>query len=516
MLDTNERKYLLDSMKSLFDQYQYQYTDTALNEIIDEWYAQKGTLIEAFKKHPNYIPGKFMIAFSHTYERGITKKESNNFGHWIRNRAMYETKEYLPQPIKDRTEYYNCIPGNICDFFYYLSEYAEATISEDTANHLAEIIPEVPVRAGQKTTRVINKICTYLGFNHAQDYNKEFAKYADSLSPMKIKRHTILSVNPLDYLTMSFGNSWASCHTIDTKNARNMPNAYHGQYSSGTVSYMLDPSSMVFYTVDPHYEGDEYWNEPKINRQMFHYGEDKLVQGRLYPQSNDCEGDDIYAPYRSIVQEIMSVIFEFPNLWTLKRGSNAACSFIRSAGTHYRDYENFDNCTLSVIKGSENENMFCVGHDPICIRCGEEHTATYNIDCCSLLRCADCGRFICDESEAYEVDGETYCRGCVNYCDHCDEYHRRGSQYLNGVCMHVCDDCMSHYALCDECGRYELVDRITSVGNRKVCRRCIRDNYTTCDHCGQVIRRTAAYTRGGFYYRETFCGDCYITRRNRT
>ena len=41
------------------------------------------------------------------------------------------------------------------------------------------------------------------------------AKVGDAISPNKITRHTIISCNLVDYLTMSFGNSWASCHTID-------------------------------------------------------------------------------------------------------------------------------------------------------------------------------------------------------------------------------------------------------------------------------------------------------------
>ena len=45
----------------------------------------------------------------------------------------------------------------------------------------------------------------------SEAYDK-FAKYADSINPIKVKRHTVLSVHPIDYYTMSFGNSWTSCH----------------------------------------------------------------------------------------------------------------------------------------------------------------------------------------------------------------------------------------------------------------------------------------------------------------
>jgi formylmethanofuran dehydrogenase subunit E len=85
---------------------------------------------------------------------------------------------------------------------------------------------------------------------------------------------------------------------------------------------------------------------------------------------------------------------------------------------------------------------------------------------------------------------------------------------LRGVCIDVCDNCISEYVLCHECGRYERKDRLTSIGDRNVCRSCIRDNYTTCERCGQVIRRTESYHAGTFYCRRTFCRDCYVSRRS--
>ena len=82
------------------------------------------------------------------------------------------------------------------------------------------------------------------------------------------------------------------------------------------------------------------------------------------------------------MQKIVSDIFDFPNLWKVSRGTDAASRYIYSEGTHYTDYCNFDNCTLSRITGSENEDSITVGHDPICIECGDEHDTSGNINCC--------------------------------------------------------------------------------------------------------------------------------------
>ena len=48
-----ERKYLLDKMMDLLDEYDYRYETSALDTIIDTWAENKGILINAFKKHPN-------------------------------------------------------------------------------------------------------------------------------------------------------------------------------------------------------------------------------------------------------------------------------------------------------------------------------------------------------------------------------------------------------------------------------------------------------------------------------
>ena len=511
MLNTNERNYLLNSMQELLVEYDYEYSVSALEDIIDEWTRQKWELIQAFKKHPNYIEGKFMIAFSADYERTVNKVASRAFRDWLRYDVMAPMKHNLPKEISENLDPWEYLPMGIYNFFYYLENYASRTVSESTAEYLNSCVPSLHVHVGQKTSRVVNKLCNYLGYDKADGYNREFAKYADSLSPMVIKRHTVLSINPLDYLTMSFGNSWASCHTIDKENKRNMPNNYSGCYSSGTVSYMLDSTSMVLYTVDASYDGDEYWTQPKINRQMFHYGEDKLVQARLYPQDNDGNGD-AYVPYRNIVQQIMSIIFEFPNLWVLKKDNYPATSCVRSWGTHYRDYECYRNCNVSYIKGSENKNYMSVGADPICIECGERHSEAENINHCrNGHRCANCGEWIDREDEIW-VDDECYCRDCVSYCDRCGEYHREEGTYIPSEDRYVCDSCLSAwYVYCDSCDEYVHENNMVWIECecRYVCDDCADRYYTCCEDCGEYFPNDDIREYDDYLM---LCNDCYNER----
>lgn len=492
---TEEERYaLLNDMEQLLSEYDYKFTGYALNKIIDTWATNKADLIKAFKRHPNYLEGKFMIVFSHDFERVTDRNALERFKSWVIDDdvAKYvKENNFMPENMKKETSLYGQkYPTKIFDLLIKIPVYTFQYIDSELADELNKICPEVHAHDGQKTSRVINKLLTYIGVSKHPDYNREFAKYADALNPLTITRHTVLSVNPLDYLTMSFGNSWASCHTIDKRNKRGMPNSYEGMYSSGTISYMLDSPSMVFYTVDASYNGNDFWNEPKINRQMFHWGEEKLVQGRLYPQDND--GDNsVYTPYREIVQKVMSELFSFPNYWTVSKGTDAAGKFINSDGTHYRDYDNYSNCTLSRPKGSENDRYITVGHDPICIECGHEHDTEDCISCCSKpseYYCEECGEPI-DDDDVIWINDRPYCCDCVTWCDECESYFvGEGTAVIKyGYTITVCDDCLDRYAYCDCCGEYHPSEMTYWIDAdcESVCDDCFSDYYGTCEDCGE-------------------------------
>lgn len=473
MISNEEREYLVDSMHTLLKEYDYKCTEEALGKIVDKWAERKASLIEGFKKHPSYVDGRFMIAFTSDFERTVDVSGVRRFSRWLEDNALHR-KDLTPQNILDRIEYEAYLPDPLYNFLCHLERYAERCISESTAVKIKSVIPEVRVRVGEKTTRVINRILTYLNYNNVDGYDKEYAKYSDSLSPTTIKRQIVLSLNPLDYLTMSFGNSWASCHTIDKTNRRGMPNSYHGAYSSGTMSYMLDGTSMVFYTVDSSYNGIEYWSRPKINRQMHHYGKEKLIQSRLYPQDNDGCGDE-YTFYRNIVQGIMATVLDVSNQWTFKTGCNNASMYIDSYGTHYRDYANFNSCTISRINGSTNDDHIIVGATPMCVRCAGEHMTEDNIDCCIYRRCKHCGKRV-HEDDGIEIDGEFYCKRHTYTCEICGGIHGGEGTYIRKECVTVCNTCRDeHYVRCNWCGEYMRSSDTEEHDGKKYCKTCYEE-----------------------------------------
>lgn len=362
----------------------------------------------------------------------------------------------------DRESYRNISSmDNISSIIY---GYYDHIANDEFARRINGYFPKVKAVAGQKVSRIVNKLCKQLGLDKHPDFNREFAKYSDAINPLAIKRHTVISCHPIDYLTMSFGNSWASCHTIDKSNKRKMPNDYSGCYSSGTLSYMLDGSSFVYYTVDKDYNGNEYELQDKINRNMFHIGEDKLIQARVYPQSTDGE-EGIYKQIREICQKVIADCLEVPNMWKNEKGADKCLYVTNSYGTHYRDYTNFDDCNVSFLKNEEdveNTKQISIGHNPICPCCGKEHSWQECIECEGCWKgekqCENCGDYY-DSEDMHCIDGDWYCEDCCFYCT----YHERwevgnedeDSYYVNGL-GRVCEDALdSDYIHLDECyGEY--------------------------------------------------------------
>lgn len=313
---------------------------------------------------------------------------------------------------------------NYMTLIYHFYENIHMLTTQEDADIINSLTKELDLKIvkGQKMSRVINKFCNKLGIDKNPEYNRRFAIFADDINELDIKRHTVISINPIDYLTMSFGNSWKSCHTIDKFNDRAVNgDGYGGCYSGGTLSYMLDGASIVYYTVDKKYDGTDFEFEPKINRCMFHIGEDKLVQGRVYPQSND--GDQtIYTEIRNIMQKVTAEMFDTENLWVLSKGINSCDSVIETNGIHYPDYTNFETCNVSYLKPIKNVKKITVGHEGICPKCGKVHTNRNSILCYECERkektCPHCGRTINTYNPSVTIDGEEYCQSCAHYCDH--------------------------------------------------------------------------------------------------
>lgn len=315
-------------------------------------------------------------------------------------------------------------------------------------------------KVGQKFSKPVLALLTELGYDkvdgHKSDnyvvwgWNQFKAKLGDAVSPQTYTRHTLLSVHPVDFLRMSMGNSWQSCHTIDKLGIDDRRgDSYEGQYCGGTLSYMRDSVSFVYYTAKETLSDDtEFCFEDKYTREMFHIGTKDnpfFVQGRIYPQSNDTGSNGLYAQYRQNVEAILSKAWDIENQWKVEGSQDT--TLINSKGNHYRDYYHYDTCKLVRYEGIDKGNLepITIGSTPICIECGneDEYIDSGTINCCTKIdseyyECYSCGRDV-DENNVRYVDGEPYCEECATYCEYCDTYHANGSmEWLSNYERDVC------------------------------------------------------------------------------
>ena len=459
-------------MIRVLDTYSIPWGNSAIDKIINIWADNKAPLIGLLRHHPNWNEEKCYVAFDQNIKGQPDEGKVYRFIDWMINERKYT------------------------DALDALRYYREQLLDERTASLIKGCYPDIKgISAGQKTSRAVKKICTLIGITSDtySDFEKRYAQYSDAINPLDVVRHTILSVNPVDYLLSSNGNSWSSCHTLD----KNNPNGYSGCHCSGTMSYLLDGTTMVYYQVDKEYDGNDLEFEPKIIRQLFHYKDGVLVQGRLYPQCNDGK-NSLYTPIRAQLQKIIADCLVAPNLWRKKGGIDACCSVINSEGTHYRDYTYQNECSVSRIikmipKGRVDNRTMTVGHDIYCTKCGDYHDMESTLLCEDCYdnygdsgshRCCDCGgRY--DEDDMYFINGHWYCCDCSTYCDCCNERVPNSNiHYYRELGMDICDECVAEdFSTCDCCGELTNNDNLTYIEftNERVCGSCLENKYAYVD-----------------------------------
>lgn len=275
-------------------------------------------------------------------------------------------------------------------------------LNEQLVEILSSYFPKCRFSVGKKLSRAVNNIASKYGLNKDLEWNKEFAKYADSINPLMVTKWTVISWHPIDYLTFCFGNSWSTCSNIDKRNKRgvkigaskssitsyvNEDYVFRGEHSAAALSYMFDKSSFIYYTVNGKYDGTHYESQDKESRIVFSLNEDMdtLLESRVYPQCNDDNSDDFaYRIPREIVQKTIADALGVPNIWKMKKGSSFCCDYAKSKGVHYPDYTDGRNKECNISWRGENPKEIMIGHSAICPSCGCIH---HNY---SSLNCEDC------------------------------------------------------------------------------------------------------------------------------
>jgi hypothetical protein len=501
---------------NVFDEFQIDgtFTEHGVRKNVKVWFNNKRSQMELFRKHPYWNEEAKAIVFAHTEARGVQYHKARSALADILTYAKDKLEDYrydkflmgIYAALRDSSDN----TGIISDGFIQLvnREIGDLEVHKDLKRML---------KSGTKITKIVRKAFTMYHKNNGdvvdattledehedgdrsfQSFEKLYAKFADTLSELTIKKVTLVSLHFCDFMLMSNGNSWSSCHYINSNNIfhESSTSSYSGCYKQGCLSYALDEPSFLFYTLPDTYDGEEYYREQKINRMCCQYNDGILVTGKCYPNNED----SYITRYRQTLQFIISSIENIPNSWTFSRNVNRITSLVTTEynSAHYRDYEKSDQKpTISICKGHgiDLDNLMTIGHEAYCVHCGEE----LDSDDEKWLQCDDhrikpvcarCGRYIEDEDDRHVIYGELFCDDCCFYCDYHGQYEliSDGVNRLDmedGRTLTICDDAMDNYVRCESCHHWTLRDETYQLRGETYCKECFAEKIKTLHPSGK-------------------------------
>ncbi len=218
---------ILHQVCGVLDKYGKNYSEAGVLANLKSWVSNKGWLVELLRRHPNWSEEALAVIHEVTHSREIDRSTVNYHKY-----ELMQLMDALDLSNDDRIKLHGALDT-------ITGAYSKMLPDAEIAIRVKEY-SGVSCSAGQKSSRIINAICKKYGLDQHPEYNAKFAQLADSLNPLQVQRTALLSVHPCDYLEMSNrDNSWNSCHCLEG-----------GEYHAGTLSYMNDACSMIFYTVD--------------------------------------------------------------------------------------------------------------------------------------------------------------------------------------------------------------------------------------------------------------------------
>ena len=501
-------------------------SDIVRDEIVPAWYEAKKPLLEVFSKHPNWNDEAVGVVFDTKYERPIDEFKARSAFVDVQVLGQKFPQEISPEYVDNSRRLFES--GDLgakpeCNVFV-------PKITPDNFPTWASACPsdKDPKRffpVGLRTSRAFDRFFKYYGRDKdgSNNYDQLFAKLADAVSPLTVTRTTCLSFHPCDYLLMSRGTGWHSCHMING-----------GGWQGGTWSYMLDNVSSIFYTTEDE-EEEMHWNT-KVNRMVTCFQDKEIFFSRLYPNYEDKE---LRTTFRNVIQDIYAQCLDIPNLWQKPMGYRQYDAWVKDedgryifrdsskrlilSGEGHMQYEDYDyecyNAQLSVAMGAEPTKMY-IGTWGICPETGEQYSDHASMSSRPVWHCENCGEAIYDEDDVYyDDDGNGYCEYCFHelftYCEDCNEYYRNEDTHETIHGTYVCDRCFDRYYVeCCECGlAVEEEDAIVDVDGNCYCDECANRRLTQCDECGEYFRNSryamhevSTNNRYGF---RSLCDDCY-------
>ena len=470
----------MDTLRNQFydvmHKYRKSFSKKGVQKNLDEWRHNKENLRDLLRRHPDWSEREQAVEIKYEEVRDIDPS-------CVRE-AVYEMKELadlVGLTGEPRRHFEIALDAATGDY--------QRVPEEDRLNTI-RVYGGIDCAPGQKASRIVNRLCLKFGLERYTEerqeknsdgivttrtvhpYNAVFARLSDALNPGAEVKKALLSIHPCDFLEMSnTDNSWHSCHNLKD-----------GDYQAGTLSYMCDGVSMVFYTVNSDVTQD-FHKAPHITREIYCYSGGTLLQSRLYPSDRA----DQRERYLELVQKVIAACLGVSGEWATQAVLEGDGKFWRTGegARQYRDYDNgYAIVSLLQNEGLDGDAMLTIGRKAYCVCCGEELRDYDAVDCwrChSQVICKGCGRELNKADTSYDKGARAYyCRDCRPICTQC----HRG---IEGTVFHALWHGKMSMQMCQSC--YEKLTAVChGCTTAQVCR--VIGGHEFCQH-GEWLPETA-------------------------
>lgn len=340
-----------------------------------------------------------------------------------------------------------------------------------------------PIKAVGKAVKYITDFFPHI-FKSSKDKEKFEESFEDFrqkhsmiLNKKELSGNIVLSIDPIDFVTMSNNNSdWTSCMSWAFNGyEKNNKKKESGCYHAGTIemmnsnniicAYLESKTPYDFYTDNK--TGEVYQCSNKKWRSLFIVTPEIICSGKAYPYQHEEMSIFCLEKLRELAKENKGWeyrygIEEYNDMkhidTTAKMNTNHSWIKMKHTTKHNIIFDT--NAMYNDIFKDKNIKYFCV-------RNRVKKNTFINISGKALCTC-------CGEQTLIFPNEEYYY----------PEYHDR---YMN-TGVDICEYCRADKLERCDCYHYILhEDEVIDLGDKKICKKCFINNYKKCPTCNKYF-----------------------------